>query len=64
VSRWIALYLGLTAFLTAAVFVARSLLFRSKTKLKADDIDKLLQETSDFVNTDADDEEEELNEKI
>jgi hypothetical protein len=56
--------LGLTAFLTAAVFVARSLLFRSKTKLKADDIDKLLQETSDFVNTDADDEEEELNEKI
>jgi hypothetical protein len=57
--------LGLTVFLTAAVFVARSLLFRSKTKLKADVVDKLLQETSDFVNADdGDDEEEELNEKI
>ena len=54
--------MGLTAFLTAAVFVTRSLLFRSKTKLKADVIDKLLQETSDFVK--ADDDEEELNEKI
>jgi hypothetical protein len=56
--------LGLTVFLTATVFVARSLLFRSKTKLKVDVVDKLLQETSDFVNADDDDDEEELNEKI
>jgi hypothetical protein len=56
--------LGLTAFLTAAVFAIRSLLFRSKTKLKADDIDKLLQETKNFVKADDDDEKEEPNENI
>ncbi|PMD47753.1 hypothetical protein L207DRAFT_523115 [Hyaloscypha variabilis F] len=64
VSRWIALYFGLTVFLTAAVFVIRSLLFRSKTKLKTDDIDKLLQETSNFVKADDDDEKVELNTNI
>jgi hypothetical protein len=56
--------LGLTVFLTAAVFVIRSFLFRSKTKLKADDIDKLLQETSNFVKADDDDEKAELNTNI
>lgn len=64
VSRWIALYCGVTVFLTAAVFAIRSLLFRSKTKLKVDDIDKLLQETKKFVKEDDDDEKEELNEYI
>jgi hypothetical protein len=62
VSKWIALYWCLTAFLTAVVFVARALLFRSKAKLKANVIDNLLRETSDFVN--ADDDEEEINEKF
>ena len=49
-------------FLTALVFVARSLLFRNKTKLKPGTIDKLLAETSNFVNED--DEEEELDEEL
>lgn len=60
VSKWIALYWGLTACLTAIVFVARALLFRSKARLRADVIDKLLKETSDFVNSSDD---EEINEK-
>lgn len=61
VSVWIALYWGLTVVLTAVVFVARSLLFRNKTKLKPDAIDKLLRETSEFI--DADDDEEDVSEE-
>jgi len=47
-----------TVFLTALVFVARYLLFQSKTKLKTDVIDKLIQETSDFVDVNDEDEED------
>lgn len=46
--------------LTALVFISRSLLFRNKTKLKPGAIDKLLAETSNFVNENG--EEEELDE--
>ena len=48
----------MTVFLTALVFVARYLLFQSKTKLKTDVIDKLIQETSDFVDVNDEDEED------
>jgi hypothetical protein len=63
VSTWMALYWALTAALTAVVFAARALLFRSKAKLKPGAIDKLLRETSEFVNGD-DDEEEMIDEMI
>jgi len=61
VSKWLALYWGLTVILTAVVFVARALLFRNRSQLKREAIDKLLAETSNFVN--ADDETEEDSEK-
>lgn len=57
VSNWIAMYWALTAALTAVVFAARAVLFRTKAKLKPNAIDKLLRETSEFVNGDDDEEE-------
>jgi len=61
-SKWLALYWGLTLFLTAIVFVARALLFRNRSQLKRESIDKLLAETSNFVDAD-EDESEEIDEK-
>ena len=49
-------------FLTALVFVSRLLLFRNRTKLDPDRMDKLLAETNKFVNED--DEEEGLDEML
>jgi len=52
------MYWGLTLSLTAIVFLARALLFRNGSRLKRESIDKLLAETSHFVEADEDEWEE------